>query len=381
LNIRKGGEEMLKKIYSAIMFALGGLIGGIIYYAIVNIFDSRDRSGDNFIQNNTDMSVLVLSVIVFGLIFYVFAPDIVKTGKKTTLKLGKDLEDVPLNEIVAGTVGVISGLIIALLISLTYRQVVSSGWYTVLTILLYILCGFIGFTIAVAKYNDIAIPDAVMERLKLKGSDKVQPKVVDTSVIIDGRIVDIMRAGFIEGTLIVPEFVLDELRHIADSSDSLKRARGRRGLEILDQMQKEFSVEVYSASKTRQFDDIPEVDVKLIKLAEQIGGKLLTTDYNLNKVATIHDIKVMNINDLANAIKPIVIPGEKMIVDIVKQGKDPSQGIGYLDDGTMIVVEDGSGKIGESVTITVTSIIQTSAGKMIFGRMNAKNIRSSRRRQ
>lgn len=372
---------MLKKIYSAIMFALGGLIGGIIYYAIVNIFDSRDRSGDNFIQNNTDMSVLVLSVIVFGLIFYVFAPDIVKTGKKTTLKLGKDLEDVPLNEIVAGTVGVISGLIIALLISLTYRQVVSSGWYTVLTILLYILCGFIGFTIAVAKYNDIAIPDAVMERLKLKGSDKVQPKVVDTSVIIDGRIVDIMRAGFIEGTLIVPEFVLDELRHIADSSDSLKRARGRRGLEILDQMQKEFSVEVYSASKTRQFDDIPEVDVKLIKLAEQIGGKLLTTDYNLNKVATIHDIKVMNINDLANAIKPIVIPGEKMIVDIVKQGKDPSQGIGYLDDGTMIVVEDGSGKIGESVTITVTSIIQTSAGKMIFGRMNAKNIRSSRRRQ
>ena len=204
------------------------------------------------------------------------------------------------------------------------------------------------------------------EKSTKKEGKTIPPKVLDTSVIIDGRIADICKTGFIEGKLIIPKFVLDELQHIADSSDDLKRVRGRRGLDILNIIQKELDIEVEISEA--KFDDIPEVDSKLLKLAQVLGGKVVTNDYNLNKVAQFQGVEVLNINELANAIKPVAIPGEEMIVQVVKEGKEHSQGIAYLDDGTMIVVDGGKKHMGETIRVLVTSVLQTPAGRMIFGK-------------
>ena len=196
--------------------------------------------------------------------------------------------------------------------------------------------------------------------------NKIPPKVLDTSVIIDGRIADICKTGFIEGKLVIPRFVLNELQHIADSSDDLKRVRGRRGLDILNIIQKELDIEVEITEK--DFDDIPEVDSKLLKLAQVMNGKVVTNDYNLNKVAELQGVAVLNINELANAVKPVAIPGEEMVAQVVKEGKESNQGIAYLDDGTMIVVEGGKKHIGQTINVLVTSVLQTPAGRMIFGK-------------
>ena len=192
-------------------------------------------------------------------------------------------------------------------------------------------------------------------------------KLLDTNVIIDGRIADIRRTGFLEGTLLIPVFVLEELQHIADSPDTLRRVRGRRGLDVLQQMQDEQSdmkVEVMNID----FDDIQEVDSKLVRLAQKINGKIITNDFNLNKVAQLRGVEVLNINDLSNAVKPVVIPGETMRVQVVKDGKEPGQGVAYLEDGTMIVIENGHRYLSRTIFVEVTSALQTSAGRMIFAK-------------
>ncbi len=370
---------MIRKIYSCILCVCGGLVGVLVFYLTKLLADDSFHRGDRLMTNNTDYSMMILSVFSFALIFYVAAPALSRKSHKTTLSIGKDLQDVPARTILGGVVGIISGLIIALLISMTYRAVLASWVYTLITILLYIVLGYLGYAIGISKSRDVSAPhgksqsgstliDGIMGR-----KISTPPKVVDTSAIIDGRIADVLRAGFIEDGLVVPEFVVTELQHIADSSDALKRVRGRRGLDVLEEIKQEFSVEIYNTGKLKVLDEIPEVDIKLIKLSKLLGGQLITTDYNLNKVAAINGIKVLNINELANALKPVVIPGEKMIINIIKQGKDVQQGIGYLDDGTMVVVEDGRDHIGKTVTITVTSVIQTAAGKMIFGRQKLQN--------
>ena len=191
-------------------------------------------------------------------------------------------------------------------------------------------------------------------------------KILDTSVIIDGRIADICETGFLDGVLVVPQFVLGELQHIADSSHSLKRNRGRRGLEILQRIQKQAGVLVQISEQ--DFPDISEVDLKLIEMARQLGGKIVTNDFNLNKVAQLRGVEVLNINELANAVKPVVLPGEIMRVFLLKEGKEAGQAVGYLDDGTMVVVDNARHLIGATVDLAVTSVLQTTAGKMIFGR-------------
>ena len=192
------------------------------------------------------------------------------------------------------------------------------------------------------------------------------PKVFDTSVIIDGRIYEILKTGFIEGNIIIPDFVLVELRHISDSADDLKRNRGRRGLDILNSIQEEFGVEIYDSSANKEIAKIPEVDLKLLKLAEILGGVVVTNDYNLNKVAGVQGIGILNINELANTLKPVALPGEFMKVTPVKEGKTEDQSVAYLDDGTMVVVQGGRKYIGKTINVTVTSVLQTSAGRMIF---------------
>jgi uncharacterized protein YacL len=191
-------------------------------------------------------------------------------------------------------------------------------------------------------------------------------KILDTSVIIDGRIADICKTGFIEGTLVIPEFVLEELQHIADSSDLLKRNRGRRGLDILNKIQKELDVRVLIYEDA--VEEAGEVDSKLVKLAKAMRGKVVTNDFNLNKVCELQGVSVLNINDLANAVKPVVLPGEEIVVQVIKDGKEHGQGVAYLDDGTMIVVEGGRDFIGNTMEVLVTSVLQTSAGRMIFAK-------------
>ena len=199
------------------------------------------------------------------------------------------------------------------------------------------------------------------------------PKLLDTSVIIDGRIADLCETGFIEGRFIIPQFILQELQHISDSSDSLKRARGRRGLDILNHIQKSADMEVTITEE--DFPHVKEVDAKLVELAKKIQARIITNDLNLNKVAELQGVRVLNINDLSNAIKPVVLPGETIRVFVLKEGKEAGQGVAYLDDGTMVVVDNAKRCIGKNVDVVVTSVLQTSAGRMIFTRLKEESDR------
>ncbi|HEU4401110.1 MAG TPA: PIN domain-containing protein [Candidatus Polarisedimenticolia bacterium] len=234
-----------------------------------------------------------------------------------------------------------------------------------------------GFLFLLFGYTGMAIGAARGERFSLsslraawaEGGQRRNHKILDTSVIIDGRIADVCETGFLDGTLVVPQFVLRELQYIADSQDSLKRNRGRKGLDILQRIKKGSDVRVMISEV--DFPDVKEVDMKLIELAKQLTGKIITNDFNLNKVAELRGVQVLNINNLANSLKPVVLPGESMKVFILKEGKEANQGVGYLDDGTMVVVDNAKRHIGRNIDITVTSVLQTTAGKMFFGKSEA----------
>jgi len=225
------------------------------------------------------------------------------------------------------------------------------------------VCVYLGVALALKgeKHFNLLLPQSSAPE---GGGGSTMNIIVDTSVIIDGRIADIVETGFIEGILVIPRFVLKELQLIADSSDPLKRTRGRRGLDILNRIQKDPHINV-NIHET-DFPEIPEVDSKLVKLAKLLNGKVFTNDYNLNKVAEFQQVKVLNINDLANALKPVILPGETMVIRIVREGKELGQGVAYLDDGTMVVVNSGKDRIGQKLEVAVTSVLQTSAGRMIF---------------
>ncbi len=231
-----------------------------------------------------------------------------------------------------------------------------------------------GFILLVLPYLGVAIgirqsewldPARVASAFRAAGPER-RYKVLDTSVIIDGRIADVCETGFLDGTLVIPQFILKELQVVADSADSLKRNRGRRGLDILQKIQKMSGVDVMISDA--DFPEVREVDLKLIELARRLGGKIVTNDFNLNKVAQLRGVEVLNINELANALKPVVLPGEFMKVFILKEGKEYNQGVAYLDDGTMVVVDNARRMISKTIDIVVTSVLQTTAGKMIFGR-------------
>lgn len=278
------------------------------------------------------------------------------------------LSRTPLQDIMAGALGLIIGLIIANLLGSIASQIPLLGG--LIAILASLVFGYLGMTIAAKKREEMAgifsfwKSSSGKDKSKMEGS--VQPKILDTSVIIDGRIADICKTGFLEGPLVIPGFVLEELRHIADSADVLKRNRGRRGLDILNRIQKELAIQVQIYEKDLGAN--LEVDSKLVRLGKMLGGKVITNDYNLNKVAELQGVPVLNINELANAVKPVVLPGEEMMVHIIKDGKEFGQGVAYLDDGTMIVVDGGKKYIGDTVGVLVTSVLQTAAGRMIFAK-------------
>jgi len=273
----------------------------------------------------------------------------------------------PMADLVAAILGLIAGLVISALLFPSLPKINGLEW--LLPLLLSTILGTVGFRLGFAKKEELLT--LLFRKTQEIPSDEAasgfeEHKILDTSVIIDGRIADICKTGFIEGTLVIPEFVLEELQHIADSSDLLKRNRGRRGLDILNKIQKELDVRVLIYEG--DFEEISEVDSKLVKLAKVLRGKVLTNDFNLNKVCELQGVSVLNINDLANAVKPVVLPGEEILVQVIKDGKEYGQGVAYLDDGTMIVVEGGREFIGTSLDVLVTSVLQTSAGRMIFAK-------------
>jgi uncharacterized protein YacL len=283
------------------------------------------------------------------------------------IQIEQAIRKVSLRVILGGVVGMIIGLLIAFLFAyglsfvsniMEKRQVVP--WiYSLLTGIM----GYLGLVLGSKKVEEVTLFGWGPAK---EISDY---RILDTSVIIDGRIADIADTGFMEGNLMVPRFVLDELQYIADSSDSLKRARGRRGLDILNRMQR--SSGIYIDVVDHDFPKIKGVDAKLVALAKKTNGKILTNDFNLNKVAELQGIKILNVNELANALKPVVLPGELMTVKIIKDGKEPGQGVGYLDDGTMIIVDNAQKYQGMSVEALVTSVLQTTAGRMIFSELKS----------
>ncbi len=361
--------KMTKRLVIQLLFVIGGIGLGFRFLPVLWI--SMGVAGNHIINNfltNAVLGAIILYFLSFLLVGYL---------EKLVNRLEKYLAKQSPIYLLFGSLGIIVGLVFAILISTIFFR---TNWFvtnTLIPVVLMLLMGYLGFRIGTTRTDEWRRLFALGFRRNKPTSDtgeildESEPnfhhyKILDTNILIDGRIYDIIKTGFLEGTLLVPNFVLHELQYIADSSDSIKRVRGRRGLDILNKLQSEkvMPIEMYEGD----FEDIPEVDDKLIELAKQLQAVVVTNDYNLNKVSQFQNVQIMNINALAKSLKPRVIPGEQLNVMVVKNGTERQQGVAYLDDGTMVVVEDGRYFINDHIDVTVTSALQTDAGRMIFAK-------------
>jgi len=310
--------------------------------------------------------------MLFAVIGWLFNKRLIRLISQFSNRVEQQLTLAPSEELLGGAFGVIVGLIIANLFALALWNIPYIGKY--LPIVFSVFAAYIGGSVCRTKNYEVLNVLKKIGALKAEFADKYldNNKIVDTSVIIDGRIEEIFKTGFIDGTLIVPHFVIKELQLLADSADDIKRAKGRRALDTLNRLRVDYT-NMIRVDDT-DYHNIREVDLKLLRLAREIGGKILTVDYNLNKVAILHGIFVLNINELAGAVKSNIANGEVMTVNLIKEGKEPGQGVTYLDDGTMIIVEDGKNFIGKSVEVLVHSVFQTAAGRLIFARTKPNSI-------
>ncbi|GAB6099820.1 PIN/TRAM domain-containing protein [Halanaerocella petrolearia] len=370
----------MNRIWNFIFLLLGGLLG---YQVVIELGLAENLIWDigSIITNNQ-----VFGILIGGLIGFIILPVVADQLVKWFLKFRDELEKVPGKDILSGIIGLVVGLGLGILAVNAFSISFIPKFGLLIQILINAGLGYLGWNLGIKKREEFigifsrSNNKIITEEDDTEQEDNREPKednadqnegqishkILDTSVIIDGRIADICQTSFIEGVLVVPGFVLEELQHIADSSNLLKRNRGRRGLDILKKMQNEIDipVQIYDYD----FEEIEEVDSKLVKLAQVLGGKVVTNDYNLNKVAELQGVTVLNINELANAVKPVVLPGEEMEVKIIKDGEEPGQGVGYLEDGTMVVVDEGKDYIDDEIEVLVTSVLQTAAGRMIFAK-------------
>jgi uncharacterized protein YacL len=356
---------MANKILRIVGTLLGVVLGVYLFVVILPFlrFFINIPAGNYF----TPVSIGYYAVggLLIGLIFYLLTPVLIYVFNRLIAWADSRLKVVPTQDIALVVLSLIITLFIGLLLSYPIYRLPVVGVFLSPVITLFLV--IIGVRFILNRKEEFTFLSSLFNRnVRSGGRENEVFKILDTSAIIDGRIVDICKTGFMEGVIVVAGFVLEELRHIADSPDLLKRNRGRRGLDVLNKIQKEMDipVQIYEGD----FEDIAEVDSKLVKLAKTINGKIITNDFNLNKVCELQGISVLNINELANAVKPVVLPGEVMVAQIIKDGKETGQGIAYLDDGTMIVVEGGRRFIGETVDVLVTSVLQTAAGRMIFAK-------------
>ncbi len=342
------------RLFGLLVFGLGGFYLG---QALVQAGGVSPQDG---------VVTILVSILVGGLIGFVITPFLTTRPYRA---LQQRIKQTPATDLVAAVTGLVLGLLIAVLLSFPL-SLLPSPFREILPIIAAVLFGLLGMSTMINRRHDFA--QLFSGRMSLRSNEAAtslldeRSVLLDTSVIIDGRIADISRTGFLSGTMLVPRFVLNELQHIADSSDALRRNRGRRGLDILNRMQKDTTRPLRITDM--DVDEVREVDDKLIALAKRLKCPVLTNDYNLNRVAEIQGVTVLNVNELANAVRLVFLPGESMRIEIIQEGKEVGQGVGYLDDGTMIVVEEGRRYIGATLNVTVTKVLQTAAGRMIFAR-------------
>ncbi|MEA5060753.1 MAG: TRAM domain-containing protein [Candidatus Pelethousia sp.] len=359
---------MARKVARLILSLCGAAVGVALVMAVNSAIVSLGYMSMYESMFTWGVALIYVAAGLFTAIFFYFiSPKLIDGFMAIIGAIEAYLSQMEMADIFYCVMGLIVGLFIAFLLS-TLTSGIQLGLLRFgVEVLLYVTFAYLGWSVMFRRRGELAAPGWMARKGGKPREGMARPKVLDTSVIIDGRIADICATGIIEGTLIVPNFVLQELQHIADSADALKRNRGRRGLDIIKMLQENGGVPVSITAK--DYEDITEVDAKLIRLTHELGGVVVTNDYNLNKVAGVQDVPVLNINELSNAIKPLALPGEEMLVAIVKEGKENGQGVAYLDDGTMIVVEGGKRCMGETVPVIVTSVLQTAAGRMIFAKL------------
>ncbi len=345
--------EFISRIVGMILLAVGGIFWGI---HIAKIADS------------SPYQYASIFLLVGALVGLVLTPYVTV---RPFMALRKRIRQAPAQQLLSAVLGLVVGLIIAGLVSFPLSML-PAPYSQFLPFVAAVLFGYLGSLVMLTRQHDIFT--LVRGQLPLRGeqseSDPIKrqrPVLLDTSVIIDGRIADISQTGFIEGEMLVPRFVLNELQHVADSSDALRRNRGRRGLDMLRRLQEESITPVRITD--RDIEGVREVDDKLVLLAKQLRCPIVTNDYNLNRVAELQGVRVLNINELANAVKALILPGESLDIKIVQEGKEIGQGVGYLDDGTMVVVEDGEPYVDQQTEVIVTKVLQTAAGRMLFARL------------
>lgn len=387
----EGFGKIARKIFSGLLFLVGGMIGAQIIQFFYPMIPGRfTLAWKEWLPLWLPDKILltVVGVVVFAFIALVLAPIFLRLLGLMGSFFEVHLKNSTWSEITSATIGMIIGLLIANLMALPFSDLPFGSY---LAVGLNIVLGYLGAVILLKRQNDlrhVLTPiQSLKERLSsMKGNPareregvssgytasqqwEAGKKILDTSVIIDGRILDVARTGFLEGLIIIPQFVLLELQAVADSTDPARRTRGRRGLDVVNELQRISELQIEIIDTPLKTLKVETVDSGLVVMADKVGAQILTTDYNLNKLAQIQGIKVLNVNDLANALKPMLLPGETINIDVIREGKEPHQGVGYLDDGTMFVVEDGEGYIGKRVEVVVTSMLQTSAGRMVFGRV------------
>jgi uncharacterized protein YacL len=348
---------------------------GLIVFAILGVYLGNFMVGDLGITVIPLYYAMIGGGFILGLLGFLIMPYI---SLYPVQKMRNYLSKVSGQTLLLALVGLVIGLIIAALVSLPI-SLLPPPFGSILPFVVALVFGYLGITIAVTRQSEFKNMAAIFrrsgrggvttdKRLKWTGGRSI---LVDTSVIIDGRIADVARTGFLPGTLVVPRFVLNELQYIADSAESLRRQRGRRGMEVLAELQKDRTIDVNLADIDVE-GGTRDVDEKLVILARQMKAPILTNDFNLNRIAELQGVQVLNINDLANAVKSILLPGETLNVKVIQEGKEPGQGVAYVDDGTMVVVEDGHSFLNKEIAITVTKVLQTAAGRMIFSKPSEK---------
>jgi len=350
----------------------GALIGGVSAFYMLTPIGAFLKTQLNVYES---AGIVLLTSAIFSVIFFFSGPPLAIFTQKGITWLVNRVVKMSLQDIAVGVGGLIVGLIIANLIAPSLSKIPVAGSF--LPSIALVIFGYVGIVVARSKKEDIIalVPWRLRHAQRASPSSKKGnfsagypcAKLLDTSTIIDGRITDICETGFIEGPIIIPNFVLDELRRIADSSDNLKRNKGRRGLDVLNRLQKDVPLEISIQDWNEDPDQ--DVDLRLLKMAKAVGGRIITTDFNLAKIAEFQEVGVLNINQLANALKPIVSAGEELAIHILREGKEPGQGVGYLEDGTMVVVEQARKHIGETICVIVTNCHTTPAGRMIFAKV------------
>jgi uncharacterized protein YacL len=344
--------DFIFRLIGLFVFGLGGFYLG----------QTLVRAGGVSLEDG--VVAIIVSILAGGLVGFVLMPFLTTHPYRA---LQRRIKQTPTTDLLAAVTGLVLGLLIAVLLSFPL-SLLPSPLREILPFIAAVAFALLGMSTLISRRRDFA--QLFTGRLPLRSTEAgvvdERSVLLDTSVIIDGRIADISRTGFLSGTLLVPRFVLNELQHIADSSDALRRNRGRRGLDILNRMQKDTARPLRISDM--DVDEVREVDDKLIALAKRLKCPVLTNDYNLNRVAEIQGVTVLNVNELANAVRLVFLPGESMRIEIIQEGKEVGQGVGYLDDGTMIVVEEGRRYIGATINVIVTKVLQTAAGRMIFAR-------------